>query len=220
MKTKLTLILLIVITSLSFSQNTSNFDRDELKSYYLISKLNDTTKVYSETLKIEELHCGFILYDEKGRFTNKRVYPKQFKNLLFKNSEGKIVKLKSIPVKKRIKDCLDKVVFMEVLIENSDQALKNGKVDFYSHKYTYMKAYKYGFNDLASRNLGEQGFSRNYSEDYYFKDLNGIHQINFMNQFKRFPKILGKELYKKMKKSNKGEKQFLLDYFAEYNGKR
>ncbi|WP_405292319.1 hypothetical protein [Algibacter sp. Ld11] len=215
MKIKLIIILLIGITSLGFSQNTDNFDRDKLKNYYLINKFNDTTQVHSETMRSEEIHCGFDLYDTKGRFTNKRVDPKDFKYLLFKNSEGRSIKLKSIPVKKIIKDCIKKNVFMEVLIENSDQDLKNGKVDFYSHKYTYMNSYEFG-----DSNFGEQGYSRDYAEDYYFKDMNGIHQINFNYQFKRFPKLLGKELYKKMKKSNKGEKQFLLDYFSEYNWKR
>jgi hypothetical protein len=62
-----------------------------------------------------------------------------------------------------------------------------------------------------------QGYKRVHSKIYYFKDLNGLHEINFKYQFKRFPKILGKKLYKEMMNSNKDQKQFLLDYFTEYN---
>ena len=212
MKTKLILTLLIGISTLSFSQNSSNIDRNKLRNYYLINKFNDTTQVYSETMKIEELHCGFDLYDKNGHSTNLSVNPELCKYLLFINSNGRTVKLKSVPVKKRIRGCLKKSVFMLVLIENSDQDFKNGKVDFYSHKYTHMDRYKFGAHEYA-----EIGVRRVSSEIYYFKDLNGLHQISFKYQFERFPKILGKKLYKKMIQSDKGEKQFLLDYFTEYN---
>jgi len=211
MKNKLLLTLLIGFSSLSFSQSLSNSDRNKLQNYYLINKFNDTTLVYSGSMSTEELHCGFKLYDKDGQLTDQRVNPEQFNYLLFVNSYGKTIKLKSFPTKKTIQECYNKNVFMFVLIENSDQDLKNGKVDFYSHEFTLMDPINFG------EDVYGQGYKRVHSKIYYFKDLNGLHEINFKHQFKHYPKILGKKLYKKMMNSSKDQKQFLLDYFTEYN---
>ncbi len=57
------------------------------------------------------------------------------------------------------------------------------------------------------------------SNTLYFQNMDGLHIIDSKSDFKQFPKILGKELYREMKKSNKVKVQFLLDYFKLYNMK-
>src|SRR4030066_1354059 len=108
MKTKLLLTLLIGISSLSFSQSLSNSDSNKLQNYYLINKFNDTTLVYSGTMSTEELHCGFKISDKDGQLTDQRVNPEEFNYLLFINSDGKTIKLKSFPTKKTIQECYNK----------------------------------------------------------------------------------------------------------------
>jgi hypothetical protein len=133
-------------------------------------------------------------------------------DLLFTNSDGKNIILKSLPFKTESAFMFYQHtnVFMSNLIENSEEDIEKGKVDFYMHEFTVGSPSSFGPN-------GFSGFSPNLQQRYYFKDLNGLHQIKNKSQFKSFPEILGAELHKKMKNSDKEQKQFLLDYFTEYN---
>jgi len=214
MKTKLFLTLLIGITSLSFSQGFSNSERAKIVNYYLINKLNDTIQV-SVTNPKRSFHCGFNIYNNNGQLKS-RVNPEHFNYLILENSLGETTKLKSLPNIKKTENCKNRNVFVPVLIENSDQDIKKGKVDFYCHEFTSNRTTVLSSDD----SIIQKGSVLVHSKIFYFKDLNGLHIVkNYKYHFKRYPKILGKQLYKKMMRSDKGEKQFLLDYLTEYNRK-
>jgi len=208
-KIKIILFLSSLLTStLIFSQ----IDKSKLREYYLINKSNDTILVYGKKLPIERLQGGFRVFNKKGIKTKLKVNPDIFKYLLFTNSDEEKISLKSLPIKRILDFRINKStnVFMNILIENSEEEIEKGKVDFYMHKFT------------AAASPGANGFSNHSSGNvkiYYFKDSSGLHQITYKYQFISFPKILGKELYRKMEKSDKGQKQFLYDYFMEYNKK-
>lgn len=207
MKTKL-LLLSLLTSTLIFSQ----INEDRLRKYYLIDKLNDTSLVYGKILSNENLSGGFNMFDKNGNRVHQKVNPDTFKYLLFSNSDGKTTMLKSLPFKKEPVFLLydPENVFMSILIENSEEELKKGKVDFYIHEFTSGTPSSFGPN-------GFSGYSPVNIQIYYFKDLNGLHQIKKKSQFKSFPEILGVELFKKMRKSDKEPKEFLLDYFTSYN---
>ena len=57
------------------------------------------------------------------------------------------------------------------------------------------------------------------SKTLYFQYLDGLYIIESKSDFKQFPKILGKQLYREMKNSDKDKVQFILDYFTKYNMK-
>lgn len=216
MKIKLLQVLLIGISSFCYSQYPEDSDyihKTEIREYYLIDKLNDTALIYGEILPIEFLHDGFKIFDKSGNKTRQKVNPDSYKYLFYKNIEGSPIRLKSLPI---VKDLAFKMfydptnVFMNILIENPEEEIEKGKVDFYIHEFSVSSPSGFGpngFYDYSSKNI----------QIFYFKDSIGLHQIKNKSHFKSFPKILGKELHKKMKKSDKGKKQFLLDYFNEYN---
>jgi len=203
-------IILFVIGLLTSTLIFSQIDKSKLRKYYLINKFNDTIPAYGKILSIERLQAGFRVFDKNGNRTKHKVNPNTYKYLLFTNSDKKSIILKSLPIKRNFA-FLDKKatnVFMNILIENSEEEIEKGKVDLYMHKFT--AAGSQGAN-------GFSGYSSGNVQTYYFKNLSGLHQITYKYQFKSFPKILGNELYKKMEKSDKGQKQFLFDYFTEYN---
>lgn len=207
MKTKLLLFSLLTST-LIFSQ----INEDKLRKYYLIDKLNDTSLVYGKILSNENLSGGFAMFDKNGNRVHEKVNPDSFKYLLFSNSDGKTTMLKSLPFKKEPIFLFydSENVFMSILIENTEEELKKGKIDFYTHEFTAGSPSSFGPN-------GFSGYTPVNIQIYYFKDLNGLHQIKNKSHFKSFPEILGVELYKKMKNSDKEQKEFLLDYFTAYN---
>jgi len=211
MKTKFFLILLIGISSLCFSQVAYKTDKNKIIKYYLIDKFNDTTLV-SVTNPNIKVYCGFNIYDNKGLKVDE-VNPKNFKYLILENSLGETIKLKSIPAKKKKSYCKNKNVFVDVLIENSTYDLKKGKIDLYYHEFTNHRTFD-STNEFEIPKIS----SPVKSKIFYLKDINGIHEVkNFKYHFKRFPEILGKQLYEKMIRSDKNEKQFLQDYLIEYN---
>jgi hypothetical protein len=211
MKTKLLLITFIATVTLSFSQNTNSFERNKTVNYYLINKLNDTIIIPGKILPIINFQCGFTYND-----TNEKkiiVNPDFYKYLIYESESGESIKLKSLPKQKIIRFCDYKNNFMEVLIENSEEDLRNGKVDFYSHQFTSERTVIDSYDDSGiSKSLMNED-----TENFYLKDKNGMHQINSKSQFKQLPKILGKRVYREMMRSIKGQKQFLLDYITAYN---
>jgi hypothetical protein len=229
---KIILLILSLLTStLIFSQrNETNFKeyylnnfndatlvyspikKSKHREYSLIDKLNDTTLVYGKILSIENLQSGFKIFDENGNKTKQKVNPDLFKYLLYHNRENKKIILKSLPLKREPAFLFYEPtnVFMSILIENSEEDIEKGKIDFYIHEFSVGSPTSFGPN-------GFSGYTTNDLQRYYFKDLNGLHQIKKKSQFKNFPELLGVELYKKMRKSDKERKQFLLDYFTEYN---
>lgn len=222
MKHKLIILLLIGLSSLSHSQkiNDSNIDRTRFQDYYLVNKSNDTILVYGLISTINKLHDGFEVYDENGNTTNITVNPEYWDYLFFKNYDGKIVTLKSLPIKKALlSDYYYKNVFMHVALKNSDVDIQNGKMNFYSCEFNVRSSSSYRFASGVGEGDPDRAgrISYNYIKAFYFKDINGFHLIKTKSDFKHFPKVLGKDLYKKMKKSSKGEKQFLFDYFTKHN---
>lgn len=217
MKTKLLLALLIGCTSLSFSQKLQNLDNDKPIHYYLVNKENDTTITQGEIGGIEEIQRGFFILNENNG-ERQIVNPDNFNYLFLKNSEGKTFNLKSLPIERK-KITLQKNnsiknrnAFMTILIENSENDLKKGKLDLYLHEFAYD-------TETSNPYWDGEGEIRVKSNTFYFQDLNGLHQIYSKSDFKHFPKILGKNLYKKMMNSDKEKEQFLRDYFTEYNKK-
>lgn len=210
MKLKLIFVLFIGIASLVHSQEYNAFDGTELRKYSILTEDNYAMLVYGPVVPSYELQKGFALYDEKDKYSNIFINPNEYKYISFINSDGTVVKLKSFPVESRIPDYGYKNVFMHVLVENSIEDLNNGKLDFYVHEFSHTVERNYGF---------QQGYFMTYSKRYYFKDLNGMHQIDYKRQFELFPKVLGKQTYRSMKRSEKDKTQFLHDYFIEYNRK-
>jgi len=208
-KMKITLFILSLLTSTFIY---SQINESKYRKYYLIDKQNDTTLVYGKILSIENLQSGFGIFDKYGNKTQQKVNPDLFKYLLYNNLEKKNIVLKSLPLNKEPAFLFYEPtnVFMSILIENSEEDIKEGKVDFYIHEFSVGSPSSFGPN-------GFSGYTTNNLQRYYFKDLNGLHQINKKSQFKSFPELLGVELYKKMKKSDKEREQFLHDYFTEYN---
>lgn len=225
MKAKLLFIILIGITSLSYAQELQSLDNNKAIDYYAINKSNDSIVMEGEILPIQTIQKGLTFISETE---NKRINPNDFEYLLLKNSENKTFKLKSLPPKRKaINSGVKRNVFMTILIENSQRELEKGKLNLYLHEFISQK------NDGHLDNIGypsdyiaqkriASGAPRLYNKGIkhkilYFQDLDGLHQIDSKSQFKNFPKILGKQLFKKMKKSTKDKEQFLRDYFTKYN---
>ena len=225
MKTKLFFAIPIGFISLSYSQALQSIDEmnPNIKkpiNYYLVNKKNDTTLIKGEVLPIKTIQRGFVYITEKG--DKKTINPDNFTYLLMKNSEGKTLTLKSLPFKiKTFSRAVKKNAFMTVLIENSENQLKEGKLNLYLHDYIYLKNKVLSFEESVEwpshMDLEKDQFIE--SKTLYFQDLDGLHIIDSKSDFKQFPKILGKQLYKEMKNSDKDKVQFILDYFTKYNMK-
>jgi len=206
MKLKL-LALTLLTTTIMFSQINYN----KLRKYYLVNKNNDTTFVYGKKLPIVKLQSGFTIFDDNGKRTFEKVNPDNFINLIYKLDNGEMKTLKSMPAIVHKSFYPYNNVFMTILIENTNEDLKKGKVDF------YLQEHKGGSPGV----MGPNGmFMGSFSVDMkilYFKDTLGMHRINYKYHFKRYPKLLGKKLFKEMVKSKKDRIQFLTDYFNKYN---
>ncbi|MCL5130497.1 hypothetical protein [Algibacter sp. L4_22] len=225
MKTKLFFAISIGFISLSYSQTLQSIDKlnSNIKrpiNYYLVNKKSDTTLIYGEILPIETIQRGFVYLTENE--DKKKINPDDFTYLLMKNSEGKTLTLKSLPFKRKtFSRAVKRNAFMTVLIENSESELKKGKLNLYLHNYIYLK------NKVLSQeecvewpshvNLEKDQFIE--SKTLYFQYLDGLYIIESKSDFKQFPKILGKQLYREMKNSDKDKVQFILDYFTKYNMK-
>ncbi|WP_117883236.1 hypothetical protein [Aureibaculum luteum] len=221
MKTNLFLYFFIGITTFSLAQDLSNSSNvSNTKIYTVITEKNDTMYVIGpKKSSLNSIHRGFDIYDRKGQQTGRMMIPINNKYIYYKDEYGNSIKLKSVPLEKKIKGVLFKSPFMFTLIENTKQDLKKGKVDFYYLRYTRQPMQE---TDISIENSTGRNPYKSTSLpkiNYYFKDSNGLHQIDSKRQFKLYPEILGKEVFKKMKQSNKNRKQFLLDYFTEYNKK-
>lgn len=195
MKFKLILIFLLITVTVFSQKNKTKF-----RKYRLINKYNDTV-VYGKKLSIEKLQKGFRIFDENGKKTKHKITPDmQFKYLSFIENNDTII-LKSLKSIVHPTFYPYKNAFMSILIDNPNVELKKGKINFYVHSY-----------NMHSQMMGSYTVSI-----IYFQDIKGMHRINHKYQYKKYPKILGKEKYKEMKKSKKGELGFLIDYFTEYN---
>jgi hypothetical protein len=207
MKTKL-LLLSLFTSCIIFSQiNGTKFEK-----YHLINKSNDTITVYGK--KHTSVGLGFKIYDINGKKTENEVNPDLYDYLIFTNSNNQKITLKSLPIKREASLIFHDSTngFMNILIENSEKDLEKGKIDFYIHEFSIGSPSSFGSN-------GFTGYTTNNVQRYYFKDLKGLHPIRNRSGYKKFRKLLGIELFKKMKKSNKEQGQFLFDYFTEYNKK-
>lgn len=218
MKTKLLFALVIGITSLNYSQELQSLDNNKLINYYLVNKSNDSTMIQGEILPIETIQRGFTFCDKTDEKI--AINPNDFKYLFLKNSEGKTFNLKSLPFKRKtFSRVVPGNVFMTILIENSESELKKGKLNLYLHEFIYLKNQDYSQEQSVEwpSHMEKDIFIK--SKVLYFEDLDGLHQIDSKSQFKKFPKVLGKRLFKKMRNSSKEKEQFLLDYFTKYNMK-
>lgn len=223
MKTKLFFAISIGIISLSYSQGLPSIDKlnsnnEKPTIYYLVNKKSDTTLIYGEILPIETIQRGFTYLTENG--DEKIINPDDFTYLLMKNSEGKTLTLKSLPFKRKtFSRAVKRNAFMTVLIESSESELKKGKLNLYLHDYIYLK------NKVLSQEESVEWPSHMEKDQFiesktlYFQDMDGLHIIDSKSDFKQFPKILGKQLYREMKNSYKDKVQFLFDYFTKYNMK-
>ena len=225
MKTKLFFAISIGFIFLSYSQALQGIDKlnSNIKrpiNYYLVNKKSDTTLIYGEILPIETIQRGFVYLTENG--DKRTINPDDFTYLLMKNSEGKTLTLKSLPFKRKtFSRAVKRNTFMTVLIENSENELKKGKLNLYLHNYIYLK-----IKDLSQEKCVEWPSHMNLEKDQfiesktlYFQYLDGLYIIESKSDFKQFPKILGKQLYREMKNSDKDKVQFILDYFTKYNMK-
>jgi len=204
---KLKLLLILAFTTITvFSQK----NKQKFRRYYLVNKFNDTTIFLGKKKPLEKLEKGFRIFDSNYKRTKHKVTPdSNFKYLVYIDKDT--IKLK--PLKPKVKKFAYAYTnaFMQVYIENSDKDIAKGKIDFYVHRYTVSSPGMMGPNGMM------MGGVPNVSEIYYFKDLKGLHRINYKYHFKRYPKLLGKEKWFEMQKSKKSDLQFLLDYFTEYN---
>ncbi|WP_117883232.1 hypothetical protein [Aureibaculum luteum] len=222
MKIKLFLALFMGLTIASYSQIALNpSDAHEPQKYTVITKENDTISVYGPKVNIDFINRGFEEYDKKGQPTGGQINPINDSKILYNDNDGKTITLKSVTLPKKISGVFFENPFMFSLIENSEQDLKKGKIDFYVLQYTKEPLIESQSDINQASSEGRNYYKPKYAIKikYYFKDSNGLHQIDYKRQFKLYPEILGKEVFEKMKQSNKSRKQFLLDYFTEYNRK-
>jgi len=198
METKL--FFLVCLSSFTLlSQN----NKLELRKYNLINELGDTSIVYGKKLSIEKIQGGFKIFDEKGNKIKEKVTPDNFKYISYKLDNGKMEILKSLPAKVKLVAYSYKNAFMSILIEHSEQDLKRGKINLYIHTYKV--------------HIKELGSGSHITGIVYFEDEKGTHRVNHKNHYKRYPKLLGIEIYKKMKKSGWGNLGFLYEYFTKHN---
>ncbi len=213
---KILLAFFIGITVSSYSQ-----DVNYLWEYTVINKLNEDITVYGFELPVNKLHGGFAALDKTGKQTGVQINPDDFEYLIFKNSEGEVVRLKSLPFKKSIRSHMYSNAFMITYIENLSADMEQGKINFYVHEFSEIRAYSYGYSGIynAIEIGGEvrQGNKRKYFKSFYFEDLYGLHKINNKSDFNKFPELLGKELYRKMRRSDMEYEDFLFNYFTNYN---
>ncbi|SFC66838.1 hypothetical protein SAMN04489722_103118 [Algibacter lectus] len=212
MKMKILLAFFIGITVSSYSQ-----DVNYLWEYTLINKLNEDITVYGFELPVNKLHGGFAALDKTGKQTGVQINPDDFVYLIFKNSEGKVVRLKSLPFKNSIGSYMYSNAFMLTYIENLSEDMEQGKVNFYVHEFSDIRAYSFGDNGIEIGGESRQGYKRKYFKSFYFEDLYGLHKINNKSDFNKFPELLGKELYRKMRRSDMEYEDFLFNYFTNYN---
>ena len=110
---KILLAFFIGITISSYSQEVNY-----LWEYTLINKLNEDITVYGFELPVNKLHGGFAALDKTGKQTGVSINPDDFEYLIFKNSKGEVVRLKSLPFKNSIGSYRYSNAFMLTYIEN------------------------------------------------------------------------------------------------------
>ncbi|NQX80617.1 MAG: hypothetical protein HRT66_01295 [Flavobacteriaceae bacterium] len=160
------------------------------------------------------------MYNENGKKARWKVGPKNRDYLYYKGDDGEDVLMRSLYDG-------EKHVFMKVLIENTEEELAEGKMDLYV--YNYIGNYgnpMFGGMGMPGNFFMCNGFMSlmkmyvNYVSpgNYVFclRNKGKLYKVWKRSDFKKYPELLDKGLYKRMRRSKDSEK-IMLEYFSKYN---
>lgn len=202
----LTLFLGISVAGLSQPYTTNH--KTAVTEYTVINNDYDIVNVNGPVAP--DLWNGFEIFNENGEGLDSFISPNDYKYIIYKDANDSVITLKSFLIQD---NSVSYKVFMHALIENSEEDLKTGKIDLYLYQYSDMTER----NENVHENI-QHGYFTVHHTNYYIKDMNGLHRIDYKNQFKEFPTVLGLSTYKAMKRSN-DKKQFLYNHLTQYNQK-